>query len=197
MDVFQKNPILYFTKAKTLADIHMQIHTHKAKGIKTQQKVFGSLLKNSKRLTQKEKRHLLAILDQPQSMKLCHGDFHHGNLLLTKLDRVYILDWMDAFMGDPVLDIALTAVNAAVSDAPEHVPMMYRKLYEVLKRILALDQRILAQYPGIENDHLSTQLLLAAGIHLAQREGDYRSHRKYFGTLLEKHTYFVGYNQTK
>lgn len=38
---------------------------------------------------------------------LCHGDFHPYNLLLVKED-VYVIDWMDASIGNPLMDVART-----------------------------------------------------------------------------------------
>ncbi|HCN57676.1 MAG TPA: hypothetical protein DIS82_05895 [Exiguobacterium sp.] len=38
---------------------------------------------------------------------LCHGDFHPYNLLLVK-EELYVIDWMDASIGNPLMDVART-----------------------------------------------------------------------------------------
>lgn len=183
MDLFQKNPLLYFTMSKELAHIHQGIHTYSVTGIPTQVETFASLLQDSPRLDTHEKHVLLSILSAPHEAKLCHGDFHHGNVIRTPTGAV-ILDWMDAFVGDPLLDIALTCVNAAISDAPDHVPYAYRVLYEGLKKAVALDMRMIHSYQNIDEQRLPSYMALAAGIHLVRKEGNSTHHRRYFKQAL-------------
>ena len=40
--------------------------------------------------------------------KLCHGDFHPGNVLLTEKGAV-VIDWMTASIGNPWADVARTS----------------------------------------------------------------------------------------
>jgi thiamine kinase-like enzyme len=185
MDLFQKNPILYFTKGQTLADIHKQILSKKISGIPTQVDEFKALINESPRINDKEKNQLLTILTKPNANMLCHGDFHHGNVINTKSNKFVVLDWMDAFIGDPLLDIALTAVNAAVSDAPSHVPKIYKFTYEWLKKIVKLDKRILNYYPEFNKKNIKEAVILAAGIHLARKVGNVDSHRRYFDKSIQ------------
>ena len=191
MNLFQKLPWLYFTYARKIAAIHNTIHHIQITDLPSQREEFTKTISESGRLTQQDKERLLRILNEPHESVLCHGDFHHGNLIRTKDGTFSIIDWMDAFSGDYRLDIALTAVNAVVSDAPAHVPAFYRKIYDLLKKILNLDQRYIRFY-GLEHEDMTRFLFLAAGIHLARcNKADDSAHRAYFESAKQLFTHKV------
>lgn len=185
MDLFQENPIRYFTYGKIIVSLHRKVHAVKLKTLPTQTETFGKILSVSPRLESNEKERLLKILNKSSGLRLCHGDFHHGNIILTPEKKYCILDWMDAFSGNYVLDVCLTAVNAAVSDSPAHIPFVYYLAYEVLKRTLALDRRYINFYGTFEKKSLAENMLLAAGIHLVRADGrNHNLHRRVFNRFL-------------
>ncbi len=47
------------------------------------------------------------LKDLPKENYLCHGDFHVANLLETE-KGIYVLDWVDASVGSPLLDACRT-----------------------------------------------------------------------------------------
>src|SRR3989339_210823 len=166
IDLFQKKPWLYLFYQKKITDIHKQIHKIQIKDLPTQVSEFESTIANSDKLLKEDKNDLLRILKRKHRPVLCHGDFHHGNLILRG-NEYYVIDWMDAFVGDFRLDVALTAVNAAVSDAPKHVPAFYRYTYELLKRLFGLDKHYIELY-GLKEQGMKDLIFLAAGIHLVR-----------------------------
>lgn len=184
MTLFQQNPIRYFTYGKIIANLHRRIHEIFLLNIPSQVESFTDSIEKSELLNKKEKILLHRLLQDNAMTRLCHGDFHHGNIIMTPKGDFYIIDWMDAFYGDPLLDVALTAVNASVSDAPPHISYLYRKAYDLLKKLLALDKRYLHLY-GVSNEKsMSRLLLLAAGIHLSHMQKDKsENHRIYFYTI--------------
>lgn len=185
MDLFQEKPWLYFTYTPIITSLHREIHFISLSGLVTQEQEFKPIIHNAKKLSESEKELLLENLHQPYQQALCHGDFHHGNLIQSVDGKTYIIDWMDAFSGNPLLDVALTAVNAMVSDAPKHVPTAYRFIYEILKKIMKLDTRYLKYY-GVEKRTMAQHLFLAAGIHLARHnEQNDSKHREYFNRTKE------------
>ena len=53
---------------------------------------------------------VLAVLESmPDGDRICHGDFHPGNVLLTAQGEV-VIDWVDATCGDPLTDVARTTI---------------------------------------------------------------------------------------
>ena len=180
MDLFQKKPWLYFSYQQKITDIHKQIHQIALSGLPTQQEEFTPIISKSGKFSVSDKKKLLDILNKEYKPALCHGDFHHGNIIFDKSGRYYVIDWMDAFSGDYRLDVALTAVNAATSDTPGHVPSFYRYIYEILKRILKLDRRYIDLYE-LKKEEMRDFTFLAAGIHLARyRQKNDSLHKKYF-----------------
>jgi thiamine kinase-like enzyme len=49
--------------------------------------------------------HLNKVQNQPQVV--CHCDVHHNNWLLSKNDQLYLIDWDNALIADPALDIGM------------------------------------------------------------------------------------------
>ncbi|MBN2386268.1 MAG: phosphotransferase [Anaerolineales bacterium] len=54
---------------------------------------------------------LTALESLPDGDRVCHGDFHPGNIQMTSGDPV-IIDWIDATRGNPLADVARTSVLA-------------------------------------------------------------------------------------
>jgi thiamine kinase-like enzyme len=56
----------------------------------------------------------------PVSPRLCHNDLRAANILQTG-DRLYLIDWELAGMGDPFFDLADFAINQALSESDERL----------------------------------------------------------------------------
>lgn len=52
---------------------------------------------------------LNALTTLPDGKRLCHGDFHPNNVLLTERGPI-IVDWINATQGDPLADVARTSL---------------------------------------------------------------------------------------
>jgi len=127
-------------------------------------------IQNTTKLEPEIKTSLLDLLDKlPDSNSIIHYDFHPGNILITANSPV-IIDWMGAFKGSPLADVARTWVvfsNYLSPDLPiEYVPVA-RYIRPLHRQIT---QRILKQYlkyyfrlrPGDEKDFETWQLIMAA-----------------------------------
>ncbi|MFL6243348.1 MAG: phosphotransferase family protein [Acidimicrobiia bacterium] len=86
----------------------------------------------------------LATLETlPDGDRLCHGDFHPGNVLLSR-DAPAVIDWTDAVRGDPAADLARTRLLLNVGAVEEHMPALVRRLQAVGRR--AFYRRYLRAY---------------------------------------------------
>jgi len=47
----------------------------------------------------------------PEGDRVCHGDFHPANVLVSGKDA-NVIDWMDASSGNPLADVARTTIIA-------------------------------------------------------------------------------------
>jgi len=67
-------------------------------------------------------------------LRLCHGDMHPSNVLLTA-DGPMIVDWFDASRGDPVADVARSSLLLGDGKhTPAHLPGADPATLEVLRR---------------------------------------------------------------
>jgi aminoglycoside phosphotransferase (APT) family kinase protein len=53
----------------------------------------------------------------PQGAALCHFDFHPDQVLMTQRGPV-VIDWMTAFRGHPLADVARSCVLLSFGQAP-------------------------------------------------------------------------------
>lgn len=48
---------------------------------------------------------LLLPATQNQKQVVCHGDLNHNNLILTDDSQLYLIDWDNAMIADPMIDV--------------------------------------------------------------------------------------------
>ena len=107
--MFQKNPLLLFRKIKELSTVHFKLNQIKApENLIDLRSRIRKLVDKSDFIDSGTKDFVYEILDQlPDGDRLCHGDFHPGNIIV-KDGNPYIIDWCGATKADPVADVAHT-----------------------------------------------------------------------------------------
>ncbi len=73
----------------------------------------------------------------PDGDRLCHGDFHPGNIIQTA-DRNVLIDWSNVCAGDPAADYARTQLMIRMGEPPPGAPFMARTLAIVGRGALGL-----------------------------------------------------------
>jgi aminoglycoside phosphotransferase (APT) family kinase protein len=70
----------------------------------------------------------------PDGDRLGHGDFHPGNVILTP-HGPRVIDWPNAFRGDPDADVARTLLTLRLGE-PLDVPPHVRAILAVARRVI-------------------------------------------------------------
>jgi aminoglycoside phosphotransferase (APT) family kinase protein len=67
------------------------------------------------------------LAELPDGDRLCHGDFHPGNVLLTS-SGARVIDWPGASRGDPMADLCRTRLIIRLGAVPPQAPALVRRL---------------------------------------------------------------------
>jgi aminoglycoside phosphotransferase (APT) family kinase protein len=70
-------------------------------------------------------RALGVLEDLPGGDRLCHGDYHPGNVLMSRGKRA-VIDWTLASRGDPDADVARTLMTLRIGEPPPDVNVVIR-----------------------------------------------------------------------
>lgn len=100
-----------FAFAKRFARLHAQMHEHVfTADIPTQRSKLEYRLQHIEALSVSLRAKLLEQLASlPDDGRVCHGDFHLANVLVTPTGDS-VIDWIDASRGNPLADVARTSV---------------------------------------------------------------------------------------
>jgi uncharacterized protein (TIGR02172 family) len=100
--------------ARSLADLHVQINKISITGLPSYKDGMQYAITQAPHLTKALRNKALTLLDAlPDGRQLCHGDYHPGNVILTK-DGPIVIDWMTARMGNPWADVARTSMILSI-----------------------------------------------------------------------------------
>jgi len=95
--------------SRRMAELHFEIHSNSMDAdLHNQKELLGNKIKQSKVLTDKLRQKMLDELGSlPDGDRLCHGDFHPRNIIMTDHGET-IIDWPNGSVGNPLADVART-----------------------------------------------------------------------------------------
>jgi uncharacterized protein (TIGR02172 family) len=130
LEMFQQKPWRVIQFGKTLAELHAQMHECIFDAdVPLQRKKLQHKIKSANALPVYLKPKLLDALDSlPNGDRVCHGDFHPANVLITKNDST-IIDWIDATRGNPLADVARTSIITLGAAASSQIPQSVLKVF--------------------------------------------------------------------
>lgn len=97
--------------ARRMAELHFEMHTCAIQAnIPSQRQKLVSKIRRAEYLPKHLREKIMDVLETlPDYNKLCHGDFHPNNILMTTQDEI-VIDWTDASNGNPLADVARTTI---------------------------------------------------------------------------------------
>jgi uncharacterized protein (TIGR02172 family) len=110
-DLVFKAPWRVPTLARRMATLHHAMHQPLIPSdLPAQRAKYTRRIENSDILLASLKTRLLkAYAKLPDESRLCHGDFHPGNIL-SSAEKDVAIDWIDVSIGHPLGDVARTSI---------------------------------------------------------------------------------------
>lgn len=125
----RQKPWQLFHLARCLATVHARMHERVPTAALPQQhrRLENKIRQAASLLAQIQSDVLAALVTMPAGDRVCHGDFHPGNLLLPAEGAVAI-DWIDATVGNPLADVARTTIVLQGAVAGDQIHGLLPKL---------------------------------------------------------------------
>ena len=97
--------------AQRCAALHVEMHTSVINAdIPSQREKLAAKINAADALPTSLRGEILKKLEiMPLGDRLCHGDFHPGNIIVTDQCEC-IIDWIDSTNGNPLADVARTSI---------------------------------------------------------------------------------------
>lgn len=130
-----RRPWTIFDAASLLGRIHVAVHR-----VAAPPELRGSRPLLEKRITMASLPSRLAsaalrVLAQlPDGDRLCHGDFHPANVLMSSRGPL-VVDWTNASRGTPDADVARTLLMLELAVVPDTMPAIVRRMSSVGRRL--------------------------------------------------------------
>ena len=162
LTVLSRRPWRLFHYARQMAELHAAMHASTVQAeLPSQQQKLTHKINRAQELPAALRDKALSVLEtMPKADRLCHGDFHPDNILLTKQGAT-IIDWIDASLGNPLADLARTTIIFQGAVATSQIPKMWQKMAMRLFHSLYL-RHYFALRPGSEGEYWRWLPLVAA-----------------------------------
>jgi len=155
LGIHETNPEAILQMANVFAELHANIHTHSnVPELPVLRQQLERVIREIDVLPGDLKAATLRVLyKMPGGDRLCHGDFHPYNILMPQRGPV-IIDWNNAAIGDPLADVARSALilSGVIVSEPSHRSIINQFTEAYLKHYFELrpsDQQQLAAWQPV------------------------------------------------
>ena len=137
LTLLTQRPWLLFRAARLLGEVHAQLHeTEAPDSLSALKASHKRRIESSDQVPPHLAEFAVAELEKlPDGDRLCHGDYHPANLLMTNGAPV-VIDWTNVTRGDPAADVARTLMLLRLGEPPPGTPAIVRLLTLVGRRIM-------------------------------------------------------------
>jgi hypothetical protein len=103
-----ENPLRIAEILKNFTDLHESINGIRVPELARGSEFLEAGVKGSSLLTREEKDLACSFIRATAADYVCHGDFHPENVMVDGEGNLWVIDWLTAFRGNPLFDIART-----------------------------------------------------------------------------------------
>ncbi len=137
-----KRPWLLVSAARVFGEIHAQLHeTEAPAGLPALREKLRTRISSSELVPKEYAELALTALEElPDGTKLCHGDYHPGNIIWAE-ERPAVIDWTNVTRGDPAADYARTLLMLRLGDPPPGSSAVLRAMALVGRGVLVWSYR--------------------------------------------------------
>jgi uncharacterized protein (TIGR02172 family) len=133
--LIQKNPFKVVRYAKQLADLHAEINSKPVSSLTNIKESIVATIRNVLSIKQADREAIICYLKTlPDGERLCHYDFHPGNVLISD-GNAKAIDWMTAGAGNPCADVCRTGVILNSNALPPNVSVIEKIMANALRKI--------------------------------------------------------------
>jgi aminoglycoside phosphotransferase (APT) family kinase protein len=133
LSVLAQAPWRVVPLAQLLANVHWRIHAERATGLPRQRDYVSNAIRAAALPEARKIAALSCLAELPDNDRVCHGDFHPDNVVLTSRGPV-VIDWLTAVRGEPAGDVARTLLLLRYASPPSGPGLI---LVLVLRRLFA------------------------------------------------------------
>ncbi|MDO6684501.1 MULTISPECIES: phosphotransferase [unclassified Agarivorans] len=165
-----KHPNDIVPMGELFAGLHADIHRCQAQPLDTTAQRLALKIQRSNIAEPLKLKAINQLNLQALDSRLCHGDFHPANVLLSSNGPVTI-DWVDATQGQPISDVARTVLLISTSQIAGS--QVEQQAYQLKKQqFLAAYQQHYHQLCSTNNHQLSTWTPIVAAERLSEKLPD-------------------------
>jgi len=165
---FARKPSTLLGAGSKLGRLHARLHdTPAPSGLPTAHEVIERRISESPDVADDVRARASSVLRElPDGDRLCHFDFHPGNVMASG-EELVVIDWPGACSGDPLADVAATLIALRGGKTTPGTPLVTR-LFAPLGRRLLLGgyQRGYRATRTIDGEALARWLIVLAALRL-------------------------------
>lgn len=114
--------------AQLLAKTHYDLHIETGINLPSNKNKLRESIKKCSSLSKINIDKLCNYIDDlKEEDKLCHGDFHPGNIIVSSNGN-YVIDWVTATLGNPHSDVARSIILLKYADIPDDISFLFKCL---------------------------------------------------------------------
>ncbi len=153
-ELLKNNPEAEDEYLNLFVDIQLIILSNEVPLLNRIKEKFTRKLENATNIDENTKYELLQRLQGMKNHnKLCHGDFHPSNVIVTEDQSIYVIDWAHVTQGNASADAARTYLLFSI-DKKESLAEKYINLF--------------AEKSGIPKDHIQRWIPIVAATQMTK-----------------------------